>query len=102
MKLLPPDRIDQLRRDNLRAIATPAAETGKEIINKINVLAMSAFGLIAALAWNSAIQSIFDRYFPVNKAGGIEAKLIYAVVVTIIVVIVTIWLGKLAAKKEQQ
>ncbi len=100
MKLLPQERINQLRRDNIRLIGDPARETGKEVINKINVLAMSAFGLIAALAWNSAIQAIFDKYFPVDKGGGIEAKLLYAFLVTIIVVIVTLWLGRLSAKKE--
>ncbi|MBI2133197.1 hypothetical protein HYU11_00795 [Candidatus Woesearchaeota archaeon] len=66
----------------------------------MNALAISAFGLIAALAWNSAIQALFDKYFPIEKGEGIIAKLLYALFVTITVVIVTLWLSKLSRKNE--
>lgn len=64
-----------------------------EVLTKITDLATAAFGLVAALAWNDAIKAIFDAIFP--KAGNIAAQVVYAVVVTIIVVIITLRLGKL-------
>jgi membrane protein YdbS with pleckstrin-like domain len=70
----------------------------KEIIEKISSLIIAAFGLVAALAWNSAIQAIFQEYF--GAAEGIIPMLVYAVVVTIIAVLVTIWIAKIAEKKE--
>lgn len=70
----------------------------KEIIEKISSLIVAAFGLVAALAWNSAIQAIFQKYF--GTAEGIVPMFIYAVVVTIIAVLVTIWIAKIAEKKE--
>jgi membrane protein YdbS with pleckstrin-like domain len=70
----------------------------KEIIEKISSLIVAAFGLVAALAWNSAIQAIFQKYF--GTAEGIVPMLIYAVVVTIIAVLVTIWIAEIAEKKE--
>lgn len=70
----------------------------KEIIEKISSLIVAAFGLVAALAWNSAIQAIFQKYF--GTAEGIVPMLIYAVVVTIIAVLVTMWIAKIAEKKE--
>lgn len=70
----------------------------KEIIEKISVLVTTAFGLVAALAWNSAIQTIFKKVFGETK--GIGAMLGYAVLVTIIAVIVTIWIGRLADKAK--
>lgn len=70
----------------------------KEIIEKIAALVIAAFGLIAALAWNGAIQAIFKEVF--GTAEGLGPMLIYAVVVTVIAVLVTFWLAKLAEKKE--
>lgn len=70
----------------------------KEIIEKISSLVIAAFGLIAALAWNGAIQAIFKEVF--GTAEGIGPMLTYAVVVTIIAVVATVWIGKIAEKKE--
>jgi uncharacterized membrane protein len=70
----------------------------KEIIEKIASLVIAAFGLVAALAWNSAIQAIFQEYFGTSE--GIIPMIIYAVVVTIIAVLITIWVAKVAEKKE--
>ena len=70
----------------------------KEIIEKISVLVTTAFGLVAALAWNSAIQAIFQQVF--GDAKGILPMLIYAGLVTVIAVVATIWIGKLAEKAK--
>ncbi len=69
-----------------------------EVTEKIAALATAAFGLVAALAWNGAIQAIFKKVF--GTAEGIGPMLVYAVVVTIIAVIVTIWIGKASQKAK--
>lgn len=59
-------------------------------------LATAAFGLIAALAWNKFITDLIGLYL---KTGtGVWAELLYAVVITIIAVIVIQNLGKLAER----
>ena len=63
-----------------------------EILDKIAALITAAFGLVAALAWNGAIRAIFEAIF--GSADNITAMLIYAVVVTIIAVLVTIWIAR--------
>ena len=68
----------------------------KEVIEKVAALITAAFGLIAALAWNEAIQEIFRLVF--GDQSGIWAMLFYAVVVTIIAVVVTIWIGRVTEK----
>jgi hypothetical protein len=67
----------------------------KEVIERLDTLLTAAFGLVAALAWNGAIQAIFKRFF--GEADSIVAMLIYAIIVTIIAVGVTIQIGKAAA-----
>jgi uncharacterized membrane protein len=68
----------------------------KEVIEKIAALITAAFGLVAALAWNEAIQEIFRLVF--GEQSGVWAMIFYAVVVTIIAVLITIWIGRVAEK----
>lgn len=68
----------------------------KEVIEKVAALITAAFGLIAALAWNEAIQAIFRLVF--GEQSGVWAMIFYAVVVTIIAVVVTIWIGRVSEK----
>ena len=63
-----------------------------EILDKIAALLVAAFGLVAALAWNGAIRAIFEAVF--GTADNITAMLVYAVVVTVIAVLVTIWIAR--------
>jgi TRAP-type C4-dicarboxylate transport system permease small subunit len=65
-----------------------------EIIEKIAALITAAFGLIAALAWNTAIQAWFTANFPAESVG----PWLYAIVITIIAVVITIWIGRIAGK----
>ena len=65
-----------------------------EIIEKIAALITAAFGLVAALAWNAAIQDWFAKNFPAESAG----PWLYAIVITIIAVVMTIWIGRIAGK----
>jgi hypothetical protein len=74
-----------------------------EVLDKIAALITAAFGLVAALAWNDAIKSLFAEGGPLYfmAAYGIWG---YAILVTLIAVAVTIWVGRMAekAKKEEQ
>jgi len=70
----------------------------KEVIIKLSALITAAFGLVAALAWNSAIQAIFKRLF--GEADNITAMMGYAVIVTIIAVIAAIWIGRIEERAK--
>jgi len=69
-----------------------------EVVEKLAALITAAFGLVAALAWNGAIKAIFLKVF--GEAEGLGPMLIYAVLVTIIAVIVTIWIARASAKAK--
>ena len=71
-------------------------EVKKELVEKFSALIAAAFGLIAALAWNSAIQQIFKNVF--GEASNIIAMLAYAIFVTVIAVIATILIARMASK----
>ena len=69
-----------------------------EVLEKIAALITVAFGLVAALAWNEAIKAIFKEIF--GSAESIAPMLIYAILVTIIAVILTIMVARAASKAK--
>ena len=71
-----------------------------EVLDKIAALLTVAFGLVAALAWNGAIRAIFEAVF--GSADNITAMLIYAVVVTIIAVLVIIWIARAVKRAKDE
>lgn len=71
-----------------------------EVIEKLAALITAAFGLVAALAWNDAIKAIFKQLF--GTAESVPAMLSYAIIVTILAVIATIWIGRAAEKSKQK
>ena len=71
-----------------------------EILDKLAALITAAFGLVAALAWNGAIRAIFEAVF--GSADNITAMLIYAIIVTIIAVLVTIWVARAVKRAKSE
>lgn len=74
-----------------------------EVITQMLTLATSGFGLVAALAWNSLIQEIVNNYIKkiLPNGSGITSLLIYAVIVTILAVTVTMNLAKVKERLER-
>ncbi len=65
-------------------------------IQTMIALASAAFGVVAALAWNSAINALVKQIF--GTGGQIVSLFIYAILVTILAVIVMVQLGKIAER----
>ncbi|GAA5819641.1 MAG: conserved hypothetical protein [Methanobrevibacter sp. CfCl-M3] len=67
-----------------------------QMLKTIATLITTAFALVAGLAWNSAIQAIIKEIFKSDSA--ITGLVSYAVIVTIISVLVTVFLGRTLGK----
>ncbi len=76
-------------------------EIKKEIQEKTLGYILAAFGLVAALAWNDAIKGLIEYFIPLSK-NTVLVKFIYAVVLTFVVVIVSIYLTKLFSNKKEE
>jgi hypothetical protein len=70
-----------------------------EIREKTTGYLLTALGLVAALAWNDAVISLINFLFPFNK-DSILIKFIYAIVITFIIVIISVYFTLLVKKKE--
>jgi Family of unknown function (DUF5654) len=62
-------------------------------------LATVAFGLIAAGAWNKFISDVIALFL--KPSNGVLAEFIYALLVTIVAIVVVQALAKLAEKESQ-
>ena len=70
----------------------------RDVVATMISLASAAFGVVAALAWNSAITTWFNTWLAKNSAGRVGALFVYAVIVTLIGVVVIVALGRLAGR----
>jgi len=75
-----------------------------EVIKQMVTLSTSGFGLVAALAWNSLIQEVVNSYVKKWLPGnsGIISLLIYAVIVTVLAVVITMQLSRLAQRLQKE
>ena len=72
----------------------------REIKEKTMGYILAALGFVVGLAWNDAIKSVIEYLFPLDK-NSIMAKLIYALLVTIIIILVTGYFLKSNSKTEE-
>jgi hypothetical protein len=69
------------------------------VVERTSELVLAALSLVAALAWNDAIQTLFKQLF--GEAAGLYAKFLYAAFITAIIVVVTLRLTKLTRALQQ-
>ncbi len=78
-----------------------------EVLEKVTTFIGAGMGLVVALAWNTAIKTLFDKFFSQQPTANIMAQFTYAIFVTMLVVIMTIYLGRVfkivkSIKEESQ
>ena len=80
-----------------KKIKNEIKKINEELKEKTLTLILGGFGLVAALAWNEAIKTLFETFFP--KESALIGKFIYAIIVTIIVVLASSQLTKISQQK---
>lgn len=68
-------------------------EVKQEVRNKTVGYIVTAFGLVAGLAWNDAVKALIEYLFPTQK-NTLQAKFIYALIITLVVVFLSVYLVK--------
>lgn len=72
-----------------------------EVLEHMVSYITAAFGLVAGLAWNAAVQALIQYAFPVQDQNALWAKFVYAIAITIIVALITIYFTRVVAQKEE-
>lgn len=74
------------------------SKLSKEFLEKSLVYFLAGLGLVAALAWNDAVQSLFNEVFG-GARGSLIAKFGYALLITVVVTLVSWRLGREIGQK---
>jgi uncharacterized membrane protein len=86
------------RRDPGQGVAREKEEkVTAEVLDKFAELITIALGLVAALAWNTAIQNLFTTIF--GKTGSaLIGQFLYAIIITLVVIFATIAVSRAAER----
>src|SRR5437588_11143758 len=76
-------------------VVSRASRFSREFLATMIALVTTAFGVVVALAWNTALSNALKE---LSKAYQIAGLFTYAVIVTIVAVLTVISLGRLAAR----
>ncbi|MEX0877900.1 MAG: DUF5654 family protein [Candidatus Spechtbacterales bacterium] len=76
-------------------------ELKREVRKKTAGYIVAGLALVGGLAWNDAIKSFIELYFP--KAGNtVIAKTVYALFITIVIAIASYYVTKLFVEEEDK
>ena len=82
-----------------RKIKDKGKEFEREVREKTFGYIVASFGLVAGLAWNEAIKAMIEVFFPLQK-DTLKAKFIYAILITIVVVSVSLYFSRFFKKEK--
>lgn len=82
-------------------IQSEIEEVKQEVRNKTVGYIVTAFGLVAGLAWNDAVKALIEYLFPAQK-NTLQAKFIYALIITLVVVFLSIYLVKFFREEKNE
>ncbi|MGZ6392400.1 MAG: DUF5654 family protein [Ktedonobacterales bacterium] len=100
-KAVDPATMERMLRAQAVARAQAQAAT-TVVIGTVVTLVSSAFGFVAALAWNDAIKTVLDRvlakYFNIQDTTGATVEVIRAIIFTIVAIIAIVILQRVAGR----
>lgn len=73
-----------------------ANEVTKMIMETILALITTAFAFVAGEAWNTAIQGLIESI--IGAGSALSSQFTYAIIVTIVAVIVTVLIARVAGR----
>lgn len=76
-----------------------AGEFKVQLLETFAALITAAFGLVAALAWNETIKTAVAMVF--DSEDDITGLLVYAIIVTILAVIMTLLIARALGKAKE-
>lgn len=76
-------------------------EVRREVKKQLLTYIVASLGLVAGLAWNEAIKALIEYFFPASQ-NTLLAKFLYAIGVTLLIVIVSYYLAHLIKIGEEK
>lgn len=77
--------------EQLQNLKTEGNRIKNEVRERVATYIIGGLGVVVGLAWNEAIKGAIEYFYPLAGANSIFAKFLYATILTIVVVLVTIY-----------
>ena len=81
--------------EQILEVAKRASRFSREFLATVIALVTTAFGVVVALAWNTALSTALSHLSHGARVGALFA---YAVLVTVLAVLAIVFLGRLAGR----
>ena len=96
--------LESLLPEQGKRLTKEAKKLQLEVIKQMLTLATSGFGLVAALAWNEMIKETVATYVKpyLPQGSGVLSLFIYALLVTVLAVFVTLNLTRIKNSLEEK
>lgn len=88
--------MNEIVKKGLQKIKQERHKIKNEVKDRTITYIAGGLGAVAGIAWSNLINSTIEYIFP-WKAGSLLAKFLYAILITLIVVSVTVYLAKLSS-----
>ncbi len=76
-------------------------EVKRQVKKQLLTYMVASLGLVAGLAWNEAIKGLIEYIFPLSQ-NTVQAKFLYAILMTLLIVIVSYYLARLMEEKDEE
>lgn len=87
-------------KEKLAKIRESSVELSREVREKVVGYIVGALGLVAGLAWNDAVKAAIETIFPTQE-NSLWARFAYAIIISIIIVIISINLVRLTKQDNE-
>ena len=88
------------QKDEYKQIRKSVKTIRNEFLKTLITMIISAFALVAALAWNTAISEIIKKYL--GPGNTVFSWIVYALIVTLIAALVGFYLSNLIGKIKEE
>lgn len=82
-------------------IRQESKDVKKEVKKQLLTYIVASLGLVAGLAWNEAIKGLIEYIFPLSQ-NTVQAKFLYAILMTLLIVVVSYYLARLMKGKDEE
>lgn len=78
-----------------------SARINREVRKQVSSYILAGLGVVAGLAWNEAIKSLIEFVYPLSQTG-MRAKFLYAALLTLVIVIVSMYVVRVTRDDEKK
>lgn len=90
-----------MQEERLKILKEETAKLNEEVRKQVTGYILAGLGVVAGLAWNEAIKALIESIYPVS-GSGLWIKFVYAAVLTVLIVIVSMYIVRRTQSEEKK